>query len=323
MQRERATEEFVRLFREINRMTNSDPQRIKDLAKTTNSISTIVDRLHKLYSLFEQHRKYSPNRRIIQAHPEFRKAFVLYEADWQNSWIDALDINFDFELDLVPLVNGNDNSKTSTLCNNDSFELEWALESEFDPDKKTAASDLASIREYVEGKVDDSAFYERAVKSWKWFDETVGVDLAEIERRWHKFPLLIVKKEVSDKHGLTEKKSLYEYLVNVRRAYVFGADLAALAMCRSITEIIIRRHFNNNDQYSDSKEIPLGPLTKRTVDEFPLLKRFNLEEKIKEANQLMHFNRDYDAHKWSVVQSLVRNWVMVFYDVLELVPEGA
>ncbi len=316
MQHERVTEEFVRLFREINRVTNSDPKRVKELAKAKNSVSGVIKKLHDLFSEIEQDRKHFPNKWVVQAHPGFLKAFGEYKADWQNSWIDALDLDLDLEFELSAEASLVDNkqSKSSTSFLSDDFV--WGMEAEFDPDEKTAASDLASVREYIEGKVDDSPFYERAVKSWKWFDETVGIDLTEIERRWHQFPMLVIKKAVSDKHGLSEKRSLFAYLKDVRTAYVAGAYLAAIAMCRAITEILI------NDHLKEGTETKYKTI-KRLDDTYPELAKYNISAKMEVANFLLHFNPEFNITNDRQAELIILNWIEPIQILINLAPESS
>ena len=64
----------------------------------------------------------------------------------------------------------------------------------------------------------------RASGAFKWFRETVGLDLAEIERRWKDFPPIIVPEHVSDRHGIKDPRSLFGYLTQIRLAYMVEAD---------------------------------------------------------------------------------------------------
>jgi hypothetical protein len=121
----------------------------------------------------------------------------------------------------------------------------------FDPDEHSAASHVGSIVDYVSDKIDDSPFWSRAKGAFDWLKQTMGVDLDAMEKRWHEFPVIAVPQHVSDAHGLDDPRSLYSYLENIRLAYVAGAFLAAISMCRSATEILIRDHYNQKDHSTD------------------------------------------------------------------------
>lgn len=186
---------------------------------------------------------------------------------------------------------------------------------DFDPDLHSAGHHVESVLENAADKADETAFFSRAAQAWKWFQETMELDLAEMEKRWHEFPVISVKQAVSDSHGLEEQKSLYAYLDNVRKAYVVGADLAALAMCRSITEILFRFHYNKSDEKTN-----LSKLIKKTVERQTLLNSYNLDTKVYEANKLLHFSGEIDSAKWQDVRVLVRNWFLILNELIDQVP---
>lgn len=311
------SEEFVLLLTKLEERTEGKLQNLMSALDKYPDLHSTVDSLSEMWRAWEEHMRSSPNKRVVQAHPQFLTALRRYEDTWEDCgaikfrWVlgperaAAFDKSIDEILD-APLANTTRDEA-------------WT----FDPEFHSAAVEIGSAHEYIADRASDFAWFSRAAGAIEWFTGTVGLDYAEIENRWQEFPVLVIKSTVSNKHGLTEKKSLFTYLENIRRAYVVGADLAALAMCRSTTEIVIRRHYcgSNYEAGLNKKEIPLGPLLQQTVDVNPQLKKFNLEEKVREANQLMHFNRTYDAKKWENAQTLVRNWVVVLNDLIDLVPE--
>jgi len=164
-----------------------------------------------------------------------------------------------------------------------------------------------------------AAMCSRAAGALKWIRESVGLDLPEVERRWKEIPPIIVPKHVSDQHGIEDPRSLFGYLDQVRLAYIIGADLAAISMCRATTEILIRFHYNMYDQTR------LGKLVESTQNklEFSFLRRHNLGAKIQKANHILHVNKEdikVDIDHRSESQALVRDWIITLRKMIERAP---
>jgi hypothetical protein len=185
---------------------------------------------------------------------------------------------------------------------------EW----DFDPDRHSAADHFEAIAEYIDNKADDAPLFSRAKGAFDWLEQTLDIDLSAMERRWKEFPVIAVPKAVSDAHGLTEPQSLFAYLENIRLAYLAGAFLAAISMCRAATEILIRDHFNEGDH--DTK---LTPLIKSTQDkrEFAFMRKFNLVAKVKEASEILHVSKDEIRHV-ERQRGLIREWVKVLHELI-------
>lgn len=126
--------------------------------------------------------------------------------------------------------------------------------------------------------------------------------------------MIAVQEHISNAHGIDDPYSLFGHLDNVRLAYVIGADLAAIAMCRTVTEILIRRHYDNGE----GAQMRLSKLIERTqsLDNFKFLRGYNLVAKVREANDILHFNRDDIKHP-ERSRALVRDWVMVLREMIE------
>ncbi|MGI3187377.1 hypothetical protein [Nioella aestuarii] len=61
--------------------------------------------------------------------------------------------------------------------------------------------------------------------------------------RWNKVPAVFVLAHVSDRHGVTEKGSLFELLNDAIRAYFARSPAAAIAMCRAALEMVLRENY--------------------------------------------------------------------------------
>ena len=266
-----------------------------------------------MWRLIETHRKESKRRVLIQTHHAFPKALDDYRARWLGAIVDLFDwkeekagrepISVRLERNLADL-----SSQPSTPEEDN----DW----DFDPDEHSAASHIEAVANYIGDKVNDAPFFSRANGAFHWLKETVGVDLTAIENRWREFPVIAVPQQVSDAHGLSDPQSLFAYLENIWLAYVAGAFLAAIAMCRSATEIMIRDHYNRKDHDTE-----LTKLIKQTQlrKEFGFMKRSNLVAKVKEANDILHVNRD-QIRNVDRSRSLIRDWTKAIQELIAKVP---
>jgi hypothetical protein len=165
----------------------------------------------------------------------------------------------------------------------------------FDPNRDSAADAIMCAEDYFELAQEDSdqGIEYRASEAFDWIHhEAKGLNLREIERRMKEFPYFIVPQHVSDHYGVEAPHGLFAYLSQVRLAYIIGADLAAIALCRSVTELLIRSHYASDiPDASDSIRGPrLGWLIEQLQDrdDFKFLRSFNLVKMVNEANVILH-----------------------------------
>ena len=118
-----------------------------------------------------------------------------------------------------------------------------SLESEFDDE-----DDPMPIEEGV----------KRGIPLWKSLQDEAGFDLRGVLRRRELIPFVLVPRHVAKCHD--QMSSIYQNLRQAHEAFVFGAPLAALALMRSIMEIVLSEHYgaqgdNLSEQISNVRKI--------------------------------------------------------------------
>ena len=310
MARQRITEDFVKHLALLKEKSGNSPHGIEGALGRDPQVAISIRELLVISRAIDWHENHSKSRFIVQAHPEFPKALEDYRKRWQSAWITLKDWE-----------DKKAGRETTTACiermlselsdNKDSsFVADEPDDWDFDPEEHSAATHIEGMADYIGDKADDEPFYSRAKGAWDWLLNTVGVDLGTIEKRWREFPVLILPEHVSNAHGLHEPKSLFSYLTNIRLAYMIGADLAAIAMCRAATEILIRYHYNNDP---NTKLTPLVKATQEQRD-FAFLKRLNLVQKIEESNTILHFKEDIKNAGRN--QAIIREWVVALQEMI-------
>jgi hypothetical protein len=197
----------------------------------------------------------------------------------------------------------------------------------FDPSRDSAADAIMCAEDYFELAQDDAqqGIEYRASEAFNWIHETKGLNLREIERRIKEFPDFIVPQHVSDHYGVEAPHGLFAYLSQVRLAYIIGADLAAIALCRSVTELLIRSHYASDIPHaSNSRKTKLGWLIKQLQDrdETKFLRCFNLVKKVKEANDIIHQAATDIEHR-DRARGLLTEWVRVLEEMIDKAPASA
>jgi hypothetical protein len=130
--------------------------------------------------------------------------------------------------------------------------LEESLED--DPDSRHFVFERDDLGEILGGiewwASEDDPWQGQCAEALAWLNETAGLDFSDLQSRWKDLPKIIVAKHLSDKYPLNEPRGLFGYLDQIRLAYIVGADLAAIALCRSTTELLIRHHYARHVPYS-------------------------------------------------------------------------
>jgi len=145
------------------------------------------------------------------------------------------------------------------------------------------------------------------------------------------FPDFIVPQHISDQYGLQAPRGLYASLDQVRLAYCIGADLAAIALCRSVTERHIRFHYASDVPYAkNSNKTKLtgkdNNLIEQVEKSFPFLRKFNLCKKVKEAHAILHIDEaveEEDIQHRDRDRGLLDDWLRVLEEMTDKAPVAA
>jgi uncharacterized protein with HEPN domain len=174
----------------------------------------------------------------------------------------------------------------------------------------------------------DDEHYERMADGLAWLRIAVGLDFSDLQARWNEIDLIPVEKHVSDKY-LDNPRGVFACLDQIRLAYIVGADLAAIAMCRTTAELLIRRHYASDIPDADDSEKTgltslISQVQARPKLEF-LRKPIPLIDKVQYANKILHARmlggnvQEIRGHD----QLLVRSWLKLLEQMIEEAPPGS
>lgn len=277
--------EFMVKFQQLKQAVNSKPETIIWKSKQQKIVADLV------YDIWEIDtriiRQFSIQREKFTAHVD--SVFVSTYREYDDRYKDEV-----FKA-APPIVKAKTNEMLQRLSNIDEEKLQNFLEvSGFDPaapkkldlTKDDPADCFDSMLDYVpdwldvyEGETAD--FISKGLGAWEYLRDTIGIDLHEIQDRWTSIPHTFIPRHVSTHHGL-EIGSLYRLLAEAHRAYVFGCNGAAMALCRSILEDVFTRHYGIKGE--DLKDI----ITKAEVAYRHITSGMNLHGHRKTVNLVLH-----------------------------------
>jgi hypothetical protein len=139
----------------------------------------------------------------------------------------------------------------SAADENDASERIWEWEQD---EAESNAEGFRAVVELAEEEIDVQAKHrgwdeddvERAregLHAWRGLVEGAEFDLAGVFRRRRLTPFVMIPRHVSGHYDASDPLSLTARLQQAQEAFVYGVQLGALAIMRSILEIILRKHY--------------------------------------------------------------------------------
>lgn len=262
-QRLNILEQFILLFNALKKAAKDDPEKLEIFYGQNAHLKNVANNLYNFmgYGDFER-RIFHSNKKYIQHAPDgFDEAWKEYKKKWSGPLQDC-QFKIDFSEIFPEMKDYSEigSSKPQIEIELDPPDLE--LDTEFDPIHHDGgmAFEMAfyaadSYAENVDTEFEDTIHIESKIglDAYDYLTNTIGFNASEVFRRWRQIPVIFMPAHVSNKHGLTERGSIYELIDDAVRAYVFGAPAAAIAMCRAILEMILKQHYDLDYRYRDSK----------------------------------------------------------------------
>lgn len=163
-----------------------------------------------------------------------------------------------------------------------------------------------NVRELLIPDEDYGDHYEKALGAWDFFTKTIGLNFSSIYKRWKSAPELFILPHIAQ----SDNTPLIELYSEAVRAFVYGSRVASMAMCRSLMEHMLKKHYSI--QGKDLKNI-----IAIAEHQFPQLKRLRMQEKRKMSNSILH---DYESGS-EVEDKAVIDYLRTLKTLIENVPK--
>lgn len=263
-------EEFLLHFEALKNAAKGEPSRV---ATFYNESQAIRDAVNALISFlggtdFERRVFHGPHKLIPQVPANFETGWD----EWVSNWFPAIRQLDKWAFVALPEWEGGDAG--------------YSFISEFDPSLHDGGDwiegGLRYLAEHSDRDVADDA--QITLGAFDYLSETIGLTLTDVFRRWRSVPITFMPAHVSNRHGQTEKGSLYDLMDDAVKAYVCGAPAAAIAMCRAALEMVFKDHYGKN-QWDDLK---LGRMIVLASQRFDFVDEGRLRRLTNNANGILH-----------------------------------
>jgi hypothetical protein len=244
---------FMSLFAKLRDMSDDEPARIEELSRSDESFRKLC--LDLSYAVGSVKIAERSQRALFAApvDPQFKSAWRDYGQRFDRVLAGVF-------LDHLGFI------RPSADENLDPEAL--ALDHAEDSARETANA-IEAVFDFAEkniGDYSDSAFVEQielGLLEWKRLQFELGFDVRQVLTRRNLVPFVLIPRHVATKHSPSQTLSLFEHLKQAHEAFVFGTPLAALALLRSILELVLENHYhshgkNLNEQINGLTRLPAG-----------------------------------------------------------------
>ena len=310
---------FLEVFGDLKSLTDDDPDCLSWRWKEDKNLESMISELNALTRDFErtidEAKAWSPMKFFAPPHSNFLEGFDEYNRRYRGAIDRASSEASSAKLDEL-LESGRRALAEKSSRNGVSAEIDEAEDDDvdywnywtpekFDPLKHDAFSKVELLFDYLAEKRGDpdvskgkyypddpnlDDFINSGLGAWEYINRDIGANLPAISARLKKLPWPEIPRHVWDSHGRKKLFSVFRLLEEAHKAYVFGLPLAALAMCRPITEKLLEQH------YVRMTSSNLNDLIDQAEERYPWIKRENLHDKQHIANDILHANRRARPH---------------------------
>jgi len=272
-----AITEFLTRFGDLKARVKHKPGNVVWMAKEREDVARCAFHLSTAWWNLNQYLATSPEKGISRVPPAFRAEF----RDFRDHWLKPVESVAQIYIEkirpkLEQFISQLPENKVADLGRPD-----------FDPSNEDPAELVESIFWLSDAHSDEDSDLgneqRKALQAWNYFEKTIGLDLREVSKHWRLIQPIFIPDHVSNTYGLNDPTSLNELLYNAVRAFVFGATSAAIAMCRALMELILRKHYGGEGE--DLKNVI------KFVEAQPKhnwIRHLKLQKKRRDANDVLH-----------------------------------
>jgi len=256
--------QFMTVFQKVKVRTKGNPQDLSRLCQNDDGLASLASELNHLATSIARELVTQRERYVLDSSPEFIAAYREYLRDYEDA-VEPIAANKDKQfLSEIGKLLQEDPERVRNAFRKIGVDIDLDAPDDFDPLKDDPVNSFELMVRVVESMAsvpdesrdDFSDQMYKAVGAWLFFQNTIGIDLAGIYQRWKATPVTFVPRHVSNRHGLTEPGSLYDTLRQAHRAYVFGSERAAMALCRALMELVLKKHWGieEDEAYINAKQ---------------------------------------------------------------------
>lgn len=304
-------ERFLRLYRRVRDWTKDDPALVRSTARDDEEFQELCLDLESVESRLRQAEDFSRHRFAKTVGVGFISAWRDCEKRYSKALAEVLSVVSLAELGIPdPGIDPHKGSKTELqvqIAADEAREEARAVESAIEH----AGMDIENMGGfYDEDYCEEVA---KGIRDWQRLRRGLGFDLEGVFRRRKLIPFILVPPHISNRVGDRERLSLYTQIEGAHEAFVFGAPFAALALMRSILEVVLRDHYGNAGDLEaaiNSAKLPKGMI------------RARLHRLRKLANKILHVSENAAELPANFEREIVEH-LYLLRDLIEGSPRNA
>ena len=294
---------FLHTFSALKAKMKDNPRRLAWMSSQSSEVALLVMDLYIAHSRMNDLFETSPSKGIDRVPQGFNHLWHDFKENWATN-IEKVVQNW-----LNKIV---ENLKEHSEGSSEAGDPELDRPN-FDPLTENPADIIANmfwLSETIADSWDDEVGDDqrKAVQAWDWFRDTVGLDLSMVATRWRSVQPIFIPPHVADAYAASEAISLYALLDQAVKAYVYGASGAAIAMCRALTELILKKQYG-----CDRSKLNLEQIVILAEERYAWMKDLDLHAKRTCANAVLHRNR-------RATDDEVVNWLKTLKTLIERAP---
>jgi Domain of unknown function (DUF4145) len=213
--------EFMILFNRLKDWSDDDPGALHELPSKDESVIGLCSALVKVVRRLQ----FNSDRELFTAPVDPK--FIASWRDFERRFEPVLRNNYLFAWGECDWESADFNAEISAALIDQTIEL---ASSRADGDKSDIGFESYTIEEGVWW----------AAEEWARLTRHTGFDLRGVFRRRRLIPFVFFPRHVAARG---ENLSIYESLRQAHEAFIYGAPFAALALMRSIMEVVLREHY--------------------------------------------------------------------------------
>lgn len=305
-------ERFLVLFARLKSALNNSPKNLKWLPEANPEIAELCYQLDTTYDALKHDLASRPNKHAIVP-SIFQARWDEYISNYQARIHDiAGPIRAKYEKELRAIFEQEANAKGQPLSDfiHELYDLlPRKMGSTFNPVEDNAAELLNDIFSTIYNIVINDempeVFTDAHMGALNYFEKVIGVNFAEINRRWAVAPNIFISEKVKKK---TDK--LVEMYHEAVRCYIYGLNVSATAMCRALLEHILLNY------YGLPKD-DLVNVVSLAEKKFKKLQVLNLHKLRKDGNDVLH---EYET-KSKIEDAAVVSYLLTIRSLVGFVPD--
>jgi hypothetical protein len=320
---------FMLFFKQLKLFIDDCPEYLSEMYNSDSSVATVCDNLTEAVLKLSNAEQSNPYLFTAPVDPVFIKEWRDYESRYKNILDQGCYIfeknSLVFRMREAGIINDKSISqdlKFEEEISESKFDVKWKNEDEIASKKDEDLSNIFWTINFntqvcpmcSENQEDDRI--DEGIRVWSELTDNIGLNVREVLRRRHLIPFILFPRNFSAPQKSKSEQSLYMNLHEAQSSFIFGSNAAAIALMRSIIEVILKDYYQAEGRdLSEKINNVRQRLPKAASAE--ALHRLRMT-----ANSILHIDKENNENFSRIDDiALEKNMVSLFFHLRALIEE--